>query len=490
MKKSKDRTSLKITDFFLSKNVNPIFTDFALNQNNSKDKQNSDENYLNLKEDEEKSNIFLNNYQQKSQNDNNNKYKKKKLDENKIDNNNNINKSLSYFININSNSPMDKKRKIILLDLSNNKLLSLVQINLRQNNFINPQEFNSAFPYQFCKMININNITYITGGKLNDEFSKLNYNNNIGQKKCYKMIYNKEKKEIQIDKMPSSIFEHQSHSLLYLKKFDTIVMCSGHKQKNCEYFNLKENEWKRLYNLQKPRENALALVYNEKYIFLIEGKNQERIINEDYDVIDFEIFLSNKVQNYWKTYTFKNKIRVIMMKNELWLIWKQPKTRRRYKIGTLCYKENRYFFEYTNPELEDARESGFTFFPGFENTNEIYTSNSLFANIETRLPNPSRPDYLEILNTYGLEKDSTNIPFLIFPTIEKNSSDAFEVITENIDKKLGINDNELFWILKYIFFCKYSCYKLSFFEVKYIIFNIAQFLYPTSHAKLLHDEII
>ena len=104
------------------------------------------------------------------------------------------------------------------------------------------------------------------------------------------------------------------------------------------------------------------------------------------------------------------------------------------------------------------------------------------------------PSYIITLNKSlfqnKLEKDSTNIPFLIFPTIEKNSSDAFEVITENIDKKLGINDNELFWILKYIFFCKYSCYKLSFFEVKYIIFNIAQFLYPTSHAKLLHDEKI
>ena len=104
------------------------------------------------------------------------------------------------------------------------------------------------------------------------------------------------------------------------------------------------------------------------------------------------------------------------------------------------------------------------------------------------------PSYIITLNKSlfqtKLEKDSTNIPFLIFPTIEKNSSDAFEVITENIDKKLGINDNELFWILKYIFFCKYSCYKLSFFEVKYIIFNIAQFLYPTSHAKLLHEEKI
>ena len=311
MKKSKDRTTLKITDFFLSNAVSPIFDNFDRNQNiqqdktKENDKQNSNENYLNLKEEEGGSNIFLNNHQQKSQN-NNNKYKKKKLEENELDNNNNIDKSISYFININSNSPMDKKRKLILLDLSNNKLLSLAQINLKQNNFINPQEYNSSFPYQFCKMININDMVYITGGKLNDELSKLNYNNNIGQKKCYKIIFNKDKKEIEIDKMPSSIFEHQSHSLLYLKKFDTIVMCSGHKQKNCEYFNLKENEWKRLYNLQKPRENALALVYNEKYIFLIGGKNQEGLINEDYDVIDFEIFLSNKVQNYWKTYSFKN----------------------------------------------------------------------------------------------------------------------------------------------------------------------------------------
>ena len=83
---------------------------------------------------------------------------------------------------------------------------------------------------------------------------------------------------------------------------------------------------------------------------------------------------------------------------------------------------------------------------------------------------------------------SSNIPFLIFPTIEKNSSDVFEIVTEEIDKKIGINDNELFWILKYIFFCTYSSYNLNFLEVKYLIFNIAKFLYPTSHAKLSHDE--
>lgn len=100
------------------------------------------------------------------------------------------------------------------------------------------------------------------------------------------------------------------------------------------------------------------------------------------------------------------------MKNEMWLIWKHPETRRRYKVGILYYGNNEYTFKYTNPELSAATKIGFNCFPGFEDTKEVYTSNELFANIETRLPNPTRPDYLEILNTYGLEKDSSKIEIL------------------------------------------------------------------------------
>ena len=100
------------------------------------------------------------------------------------------------------------------------------------------------------------------------------------------------------------------------------------------------------------------------------------------------------------------------MNNEMWLIWKHPKTRRRYKIGILTYNDDKYVFKYVNPELNDAREAGFDFFPGFENINNVYSSEKLFANIETRLPNPARPDYLEILNAYGLEKDSTKLEIL------------------------------------------------------------------------------
>ena len=33
------------------------------------------------------------------------------------------------------------------------------------------------------------------------------------------------------------------------------------------------------------------------------------------------------------------------MNNEMWLIWKHPKTRRRYKIGILTYNDDKYVFK-------------------------------------------------------------------------------------------------------------------------------------------------
>ena len=100
------------------------------------------------------------------------------------------------------------------------------------------------------------------------------------------------------------------------------------------------------------------------------------------------------------------------MDKELWLIWKEPKTRRRYKVGTLVFEDGIYTFKYVNPELEEARADGFDYFPGFEDINKIYTSKELFANINTRLFNPKREDYLELLNAYNLEIDSSKIEIL------------------------------------------------------------------------------
>lgn len=100
------------------------------------------------------------------------------------------------------------------------------------------------------------------------------------------------------------------------------------------------------------------------------------------------------------------------MNNELWLTWKEPHSYERYKVGVLSKEEKSYTFKYENPELDDATEKGFKYFPGFEDTKRVYKNEVLFMNIKTRLPNVSRPDYLEILNSYNLEKDSNDFEIL------------------------------------------------------------------------------
>ena len=101
------------------------------------------------------------------------------------------------------------------------------------------------------------------------------------------------------------------------------------------------------------------------------------------------------------------------MANKLWLIWKEPKERRRFIIGELTYENNEYKFKYIDSELNNARKNGLDFFPGFDDIEKEYVSNTgLFPNIETRLPNTARPEYLEILNLYNLDTDSSKMEIL------------------------------------------------------------------------------
>lgn len=135
-----------------------------------------------------------------------------------------------------------------------------------------------------------------------------------------------------------------------------------------------------------------------------------------------------------------------MKEDELWLIWRvaDPKSenRRRYRIGTLKWIEEKdlYEFEYDyNHDFKEALSAGFSYFPGFENTTKghIYTSEgSLFPTISSRLPKPERDDYLDLLNRYGLDvKDS---PFKVLSTTKgRQITDNFEFVpafnTEKIE---------------------------------------------------------
>lgn len=100
------------------------------------------------------------------------------------------------------------------------------------------------------------------------------------------------------------------------------------------------------------------------------------------------------------------------MNNELWLIWKEPLSHKRFKIGILIKLNDGYEFSYVDPELGEARKVGFNFFPGFNDQSKTYKNNELFINIASRLPNKGRIDYLEILNSYNLDKESSDFDIL------------------------------------------------------------------------------
>lgn len=115
------------------------------------------------------------------------------------------------------------------------------------------------------------------------------------------------------------------------------------------------------------------------------------------------------------------------MKKELWVIWRDSFAHQRYKIAFLIKENDNYIFKYNKDELKEAQEVGFKYFPGFDDLTEIYKSPSLFPNIATRLPNKTRPDYLEILNYYNLEKESDDFTILT-ATRGRNITDNYEFV--------------------------------------------------------------
>ena len=120
---------------------------------------------------------------------------------------------------------------------------------------------------------------------------------------------------------------------------------------------------------------------------------------------------------------------------KMWLIWKEPKERRRYVIGELSYNENKYKFKYIDPEINDAIKVGFDYFPGFKDLDREYESIELFANITTRLPNSNRTDYLNILNFYGLDVNSSQMEILK-ATRGRLLTDNFEFVPEFDEQKI------------------------------------------------------
>ncbi len=89
-------------------------------------------------------------------------------------------------------------------------------------------------------------------------------------------------------------------------------------------------------------------------------------------------------------------------KDYIYVIWKEPDTRRQYTIGELV-KNGCYQFSY-GYEVEQAIEKGFKGFICFDNFKETYYSDVLFPAFSSRLPDQRRRGIERILKRYGLDE--------------------------------------------------------------------------------------
>lgn len=97
---------------------------------------------------------------------------------------------------------------------------------------------------------------------------------------------------------------------------------------------------------------------------------------------------------YWVT---------IMNKHDfLFLIWKNPQSRRNYIVGKLSRLEKGYTFEYSN-EYTLAKDAGWDMVTSFPEVKK-YESNELFPAFSSRLPDRKRRNIEEVLQKYGLEE--------------------------------------------------------------------------------------
>jgi len=86
----------------------------------------------------------------------------------------------------------------------------------------------------------------------------------------------------------------------------------------------------------------------------------------------------------------------------IYLIWKEPNTRRNYIVGQLS-KNGQYEFSYGH-EVKEAIDNGFELLIPFGDINKVYKSDMLFPAFSSRLPDKKRRGIEKILLKYELQE--------------------------------------------------------------------------------------
>lgn len=93
-----------------------------------------------------------------------------------------------------------------------------------------------------------------------------------------------------------------------------------------------------------------------------------------------------------------------MGKDLVYLVWTDVETGTKYKVGVLYKEAGTYYFKYILENVKEASKKGFDLLIAFPKINALYDNPKLFATFAARLPEKTRPEIKEILETYGMKE--------------------------------------------------------------------------------------
>ena len=206
-------------------------------------------------------------------------------------------------------------------------------------------------------------------------------------------------------------------------------------------------------------------------------KHLKNIISPNLTILsigDLDLFSFNKLVNYLTSYNFSTKSSLANLSIKL--------------LNKIIY---------FNAELKNILKKLFSLkIKGLLElnlyTNIIIEKKISFSYLIKAMSNNWIPSYTIILNKNEttnkiVNENNYEIYYLISKSIENliKEKERKDSNKNKIDVKA--DENEIFWILKYSFNCKYSSQSLNFFEIKNLIFTILKYLYLASIAKISYQ---
>lgn len=131
--------------------------------------------------------------------------------------------------------------------------------------------------------------------------------------------------------------------------------------------------------------------------------------------------------------------------DKIYLSWRKDVNKSRHIIGILNKDNDNYSFMYSKDNVEKAKkEDGYTFYPAFEDINQVYDDKVLEV-FKRRLLNPQRRDYDKFLNYWGADNYKTNDFALLGLTGAKLLTDNYEFIAPHYEIPARFN-TDLSWL--------------------------------------------